>query len=464
MKLKINDTNRLLPIRRAVFPRKKSWPLIIALAFLLIAACDKDDGTDSTARQKKVYKDSLDHFFSQSEGVATVFTNVDLISMNSASILRGQDVFVKDGTIVSIASTGTQLTDGYQVVDGTQKYLMPGLADMHIHPIVSDHLIYDYFLFLAKGITTVRVMWGFDGHVELRDKINTGQIFGPTVYVASAGFDGSNKSWPGAINTYSISDVKSQIDEFSSKGYDFIKIYSGINTTQYNELIDYAWEKGIPPIGHVPNSVDAADALSRQHSISHLGKFLSSNLNETELYNQLASSSTAVCPTLTVLNRIRGREASYTGEWYDLISPDAREFYDETAHTLMSSESYAKTVSRVLKKIDDADGLIIAGSDMGIRFVLPGIALHEELEHYANAGLTPFRTLKTATINPAKFMSDDLSGRIESGYKADLVLLNSNPLDNVSNTEDIAGVMKDGRWLSYDNIEEVLSWIRSYYK
>lgn len=437
------------------------------LLLLVIAACKKENVTTAQAIDEPVgvaYKDSLDDVFLAPESQQVVFTNVHVVSMTSEGPLMNRDVFVSDGRIKDVVDHETlPYPSSHLIVEAENQYLMPGLADMHIHPISSDNLVYDLFLFLAKGITTVRVMWGFDSHIAWRDRIRNGEILGPDMYVASAGFDGLNTTWPGSVNTTSDDEVRQKVDEFASKGYDFIKVYSGISASQYEVLVDHASEKGIRPIGHVPSGVDASQAISRLSSISHLGKFRSSSMNPTQLYASLANSSTMVCPTMTVINRFRSELASYQGDWYQLVSPEARSFHVQTQNGLLSTDAFANTMNEVLVDIHDAGGKILAGTDTGIRFVLPGTSLHEELRYYVNAGMSPLEILESAITNPSSFIDRDDLGTIEVGQIADLVLLSANPLEDIQHTEKISGVMKGGVWLSRDQIDQTLEWIRNYY-
>ncbi len=441
----------------------KATTLLFFLS-LLIASCGEEPTTEREPSPTLAFKDSLDTFLQQpAVPEDVVFINVNVIPMTTETVLTGQDVFISNGSIESISATGVATTNGYEEIDGTGKYLIPGLADMHTHPVVSADLPSDLFLFLANGVTTLRVMWGFDGHVSTRDQINAGDLVGPKMYVASAGFDGANRTWPGAINTASVEDVKSQIDQFSNKNYDFIKVYSGITADEYEELVDYAWSKGIPPIGHIPGAVDASDALSKHHSISHLGKWRSSLLPDNELFALTAQSTTYICPTLTVINRIQSQQESYKDQWYDLVSPAARGFYNQTENTMLQDNSWYLTISGVLGDLHDAGAKIIAGTDQGIRLIMPGASLHEELRYYVFSGMTNYEALQTATTNPAQFLENDAAGSVTVGGEADLVLLNSNPLDNIGSLSNIAGVMSKGDFMSKEEIDQVLSWIRGYY-
>ncbi len=443
--------------------------LAVHILLFIFISCSNDDVNVNNSIPLKsqipfeVARDSLNAFFNNPRSVKLVISNTNLITMISESIESGMDVFVDDGKIERIQKTGGS-TDGYQVVDGSDKYLIPGLADMHTHVIPGNDLKYDLFLFLAQGVTTLRVMWGFDRHINVRDSINSNLLVGPNVYVASAGFDGTSTSWPGAVNTSTTAEIMEKVDQYKAKGYDFIKIYSSIQSNQYGFLLDYAWQNDIPPVGHVPAGVDLFDAVSNgQYSIEHLGKYHSSSHSESELLQLTASSNVMIGPTLTVINRISSLTESYKTGWYWYVSRDGQAFFEQTEGHLLSSNSIYLQNRSLTGRIQQAGGKLLCGTDTGIRYVLPGISIHEELKSYAEAGISNYEVLKTSTVHPAEFLKDNQSGLIQEGFKADLVLLENSPLEQIENTERIVGVIKSGQWMSAQEIHNVLEYMRAFY-
>ncbi len=444
------------------------YRITLSIFIIILISCSKDDvALDSIPPKSEIpfetARDSLTEFFKNPTPTNLVVTNTNLITMLTESSHPGMDVFISGGEIERIEVTGGSL-DGYVVIDGADKYLMPGLADMHTHVIPGKDLKYDLFLFLAQGVTTIRILWGFDFHVEMRDSINSNQLVGPNVYVASAGFDGTNSSWPGAVNTTTTEEIKEKIDQYKSKDYDFIKVYSSIQANQHKFLLDYAWQNDIPPIGHVPSGVDLFDAISQgQYSIEHLGQYRSSSHPESELLQLTASSNVMIGPTLTVINRIRSLTESYKTSWYWYVSPDGHSFFEQTESHLLGSNSIYLQNQSLTYRIQQAGGKLLCGTDTGIRYVLPGTSVHEELKSYAEAGISNYEVLKTATQYPGQFLRDENAGTIAVGSNADLILLESNPLTNIEGTKDLEGVIKNGQWMSSTEITNVLEYIRAFY-
>ncbi len=409
-------------------------------------------------------QDSLEVFFENWNIQKLVITNVNVITMQNETLGESKDVFVSEGLIERIEDFNPDNHNGYEVIDGSGKYLIPGLADMHTHLIPDENLGYDLFLFLAQGVTTVRIMWGFLNHVAVRDSINNGSLLGPNVYVASAGFDGLNKTWPGSVNTSSIEEVRDYVDAYKDANFDFIKVYSGLPRNEYFELVEYAWENDIPPVGHVPSVVDYSEALSAgQYSIEHFTNFLGSSSGTNDLLNQLRDLDVYNCPTLSVLSRVSTNISQFRDiTWYEYISPEGKDFFDQTKPTFAVNSAFDRNKELTLQ-VHQSGGKILSGTDTGIRYVLPGISLHEELEYYASIGLTNFEVLEASTTIVADFLNKENTGKILPNYKADMVLLGSNPLVDISNTQDIQGVVVGGIWISSTTIDDTLELIKKYY-
>lgn len=409
--------------------------------------------------------DSLNIFFLNPQNRDVLIHNVNVINYQDGSITASSDVLISNKQIQKVASAGSISSAEALVVDASGKYLSPGYSDMHAHVYPSFNLSNDLFLFLAKGITTVRIMWGSSYHVSLRDSIKNGLKVGPLLYVASGGFDGTAQVWPGAVITKSTVDIKRAIDDFKEKGFDYIKVYSSLPRDQYLELVNYAWEKGIPPIGHVPTSVDAYEAVAvRQYSIEHFSQVGASPYGSQAVFAESINNDVFFCPTLTILNRVIGSIPSYKTDWFELVSPEGQGFFERTRGQIPANNSFFLKNVELFKKLTSTGGKIISGTDTGIRYVLPGPSLHEEFLYYTQNGMTPVEALRTTTINVADYLNDTKVGVIEEGALANLVLLNANPLTDIRNTEQIAGVVTNGQWISSDKISYILQLIRASYK
>lgn len=396
--------------------------------------------------------------------------NVSLISMESDEVLSGMDVYIKDRKIERIVPT-VNTDSGYIVIDGTNKFLIPGLADMHVHFIDDpEYNKYNAFLFLVNGVTTARIMWGVEGNISLRNKINSGEFLGPRMFVASGGFNGSVPLWPGTVVTSSTEEVRSQVREFKSQGYDYIKVYGNISQEHFNALIDEAYKEGIKPIGHLPQAIDLNYAMNhKQYSIEHLGGFSKLAVGSNAFLEGVSTSlanNTWHCPTMIVQNRSSALVSQYKEEeYYSLISPGWKSWYTYPLAQPPTNNPTPGHLSRlaILGELHKAGVNVISGTDMGIRYIYPGVSLHEELGYYVEAGMTPYEALRTSTKNVSLFLEDPRTGTIQIGNRADLVLLNSNPLVDVANTKTIEGVMTRGTWLSREDIDEIKVLISKLY-
>lgn len=435
--------------------------LAIFAMICTLCGCTKDDPgilniTSEAAR------DSLDQFFLNPKPHNLVIKNVSIVSVESGTISDKMDVFVLNKKIDAIVSAGAVPADGFITVDGTGKYLLPGFADMHVHVYPGKDLSNDLFLFLAKGITRVRVMWGSRYHVALRDSINKGLKVGPRMFVASGGFDGTSQFWPGSIVTHSSEEVRTSIDALKEIGFDYVKVYSSLPHDQYFELITYAWKQGMPPVGHVPIGVDAFEAVrNRQSSIEHFSQVAASAYGAQVVFESSVGEDVYFCPTLTVLNRVVASIPTYQTPWLDHVSGDGRNFFERTRGLIPPTNQMFERNKALFQRLIDVQGNIISGTDTGIRYVLPGISLHEELQYYTQAGMSAVDVIKTTTVNVSNYLGEDKSD-VEIGAIADLVLLYDNPLADIKNTEKISGVIVGGQWISSSQIDHILQLIKAY--
>jgi Amidohydrolase family len=369
------------------------------------------------------------------KSLAYLIRNVNLITMESDEVVTGMDVYIKEKKIERISVTGVA-EEGYVIIDGTNLFLIPGLADMHVH-FINDakHNQYNTFLFLASGVTSARIMWGVEGNILMRDEINSGKLLGPRIFVASGGFNGSVPLWPGTILTNSLDEVRSQVQRFKALGYDFIKIYGNISQEHFDVLVEESYKAGLKPLGHLPHAVSMAHAMNmKQYSIEHLGGFSQlspGSISFSEAVQTSLQNGTWHCPTLIVQNRSSLLVSQYkTEEYYSLISPNWKTWYTyPLAQPPSNSPSQGHQARLAILRALHENGVnIISGTDMGIRYIYPGISLHEELSYYVSAGLTPYEALRTSTKNISLFLQDETTGIIDKDRRADLVLLRDNPL------------------------------------
>ncbi len=421
-------------------------------------------------------------------------TDVTVVPMTSASVMEDAVVVVRDGRIEAVGPARTvRVPAAARRISGRGRFLMPGLADMHTHlysddPAIPDSLGADELgVMLANGVTVARFMIGTPEHLRLRREIAAGRLPGPQLWVASPQFAG--KPYDNGIAITTPDEARAAVRRVKADGYDFVKLTLFITRPVYDAIVDEATQAGIRVIGHVEQEVGVARAIEAGQQIEHLDNYFESALADTApmresvtqygvfkpenwrsldyiddrkldaLAGLTARNRIWSSPTLNVFNQafaigmtdaeIHGRPDWHMmpAEWRDLYLK-ARTKYWANAADERRRRRYVEVRNHLVKAIADSGGKILAGSDSPEWFHVYGWALHRELASYVAAGLTPYQALETATRNPAEFLGAlEEWGTIEPGKRADLVLLAANPLDDITATQRIEGVMIGGRWL-----------------
>jgi hypothetical protein len=402
-----------------------------------------------------------------------------------------------------------------QVVDGKGKFLIPGLWDMHVHTVVGRLPELYFPLFIANGVTGVRDMAAdLELSKKLRKDIDEGRLMGPRI-IAGKMVDGPLPFWPGhPIPISGEVDARQTVASVKDGGADFIKVYSLIPRQAYFALADEAKKQRVTFAGHVPFSVTASEASDAgQKSIEHLeGIWLACSAEEPELrktleeavkdakdINQIRTSLVRVLnqTQLRALETYSQEKAAAlfarfakNGTWQapTLVVKRAGAFMDDSDFTndprlkylrrgiveswknqddwrLKNRTAEISARSRMIfqKELDlvlamhRAGVKMLAATDAVVWYVFPGFSLHDELELFVKAGLTPMEALQTATRNPAIYLGlIDEVGTVEKGKKADLVLLEASPLENISNTKRITAVIVGGRLIPKVSLDKML--------
>jgi imidazolonepropionase-like amidohydrolase len=421
----------------------------------------------------------------------TAFVNVNVIPMSDERIVEQQTVIVSDGIIGSIGPVDEMpVPEGARVIDGTDRFLIPGLAEMHAHvpPVASVDLERDFALFIANGVTTVRGMLGHPSHLQLRQELLEGKTPGPRLITSGPSLNGRSVS--------GAADGARQVREQHAAGYDFIKIHPGLDDEEFTAIAAAANELGMPFAGHVPVAVGLTNALaSGMASIDHLDGYmaammpphydasggyggffdvlLAGDVDEgriPDLAAATAAAGTWTVPTETLVeqlinevpaNELQSRvEMQYVPEATIESWTQAKQRQQEERGFSQEIAAKAIRIRRALiRELHDAGGGILLGSDAPQVFNVPGFSLHRELELMVAAGLTPFEALRAGTVNVAQFLGLR-TGVIEPGREADLVVLDSNPLEDISGTRRVHGVMVRGDWYSTADINALLERFR----
>lgn len=423
----------------------------------------------------------------KAQKIDLAITNCDVITMKSDKVLYHQTILISDDKILKIIPASSWVNkQNVETIDGSNKYVIPALTDMHVH--VNQYTSWVFKLYLQYGITTIRVMAGNDAALKWRDSVNNNLKIAPDLHVASELIDGNPPFWGTMIDEQVVEDADSveQIINYQiKKGYEFIKAYNRLNPEVIRRIREVCFEKNVKLTGHIPVKLDTNEILTKYTGeIEHLSGYarLCTNI-DTISKNAIAQNSDLAydlefannvsfdkiknaatktkqyniwnCPTL-VTGAIRSDTAFckelpetklaqnltpvinwWKGQGYGLTS-DEKKLWD-----------FKKTMLKELY-LDKAP--LLAGTDCPAPWVVPGLSLHQELQYLVTCGLSNYDALKTATVNPAIWFGKNYDkGTIENGKRADLIILSANPLENISNTQKIVSVIFKGRIVKQEN-------------
>lgn len=430
-------------------------------------------------------------------------THINVIDATGTPAQPDMTVVVRDGHIVELGkSDAVHAPADAKAVDGSGKYLIPGLWDMHVHTVFGDWLPRDEKvvppLFVANGVTGVRDMGGdLDALKEWRAAIAAGRLLGPRMIIAGPMLDGPVPRFPSSAPVANAADGRKVVDDLKARGVDFIKIQSLIPRDGYFAAADEAKKLGIVFVGHVPDAVRASEASNAgQKSVEHFtGIFEACSTIEDQLIKGpkslgvnvktydagraktvialMAKNQTWQVPTLVwergqwLVDDIdlshdpltKFAPASWRDHTWPMFVRDIMK--DMDTDPLPVRKKFVQMELDMTLAMFRAGVPFMAGTDTaaGVH-IFPGFSLHQELVLFQRAGLTPMQALQTATLNPAKFMgrTADL-GTVEKGKLADLVLLDANPLEDIANTQKIRGVILAGRYFDRPALDRMLSGV-----
>ena len=486
-----------------------NWRLLLKLylifAGLFLAGCDRGE--------KAVSEPTL------------VITGVNVVDVEAGEVLRDRTLIVTGNRITDVISAkGNSPPPNARLIDGRGKYAIPGLWDMHVHlfnttpPVpwelqtpldgAEDQRQLLMPLYVAFGITGLREMSGGPWSLKLRDQVSKGEVLGPQLVVGSPLLDGANPLFPDS-NVIAIDGPKKArevVRTLHRQGYDFLKTYTFLSPESYRAIHERAKTLGMEVSGEIPISISLKEAAGLGHrTVEHLtGLELACSRREQELraayaadiaaiatnpaadnkvslwnrtewepvssvdnakcarlYDILAKKGTWVVPTLAIQRMISQPEspavhdnpdAKYVPIW-DSDPADVIATFDPERHLPVT---FAHRLS-VIDDLQNAGVGILAGTDIGA-----GFTLHQELELFVEGGLSPAEALRTATINPAKYLErEEELGTIVAGKFADIVLLNKNPLADISNTRSIDAVILQGRYYDRTRLDTILQQVET---
>jgi imidazolonepropionase-like amidohydrolase len=403
--------------------------------------------------------------------------------MDEEGALEDHTVVVEGERIVAVGPAGqVEIPEGATVVDGTGRWLIPGLAEMHGHTpppgAPREHVENVLFLYVANGITTVRGVLGAPGQLELKAAANSGAIVAPTLYLAGPSFSGNSVSSPG--------QAAAMVREEAEAGWDLLKIHPGLTRLEYDSIAVAAKAAGIRFVGHVPEEVGLAHALGMgQETIEHLDGYIEyldgaegpvDPARLAEAVERTRAAGAAVVPTMALWETLYGIPPVETLTAYPelrYMPPDMVEAWTENYRERLAdpeldpveSRTIIENRTRILAALHEGGVTILMGTDSPQLFSVPGFSLHRELPRMAAAGMSPYEILVSGTRNVgAYFANEDEFGTITPGQRADLVLLSADPLQDVASLSRIEGVMVRGRWHPKAAIDERLAAIAASYR
>jgi len=442
-----------------------------------------------------------------------VFTHVTVIDATGAPAKPDMTVVMTGDRITELGKSGkVRVPKDAQVVDATGKFLIPGLWDMHVHTANDDFIT----MFIANGITGVRDMFTpLDRINGWRAAIKEGKLLGPRIVAAGPIVDGPKPVWPGSIAVSNADEGRQAVTKVKADGSDFVKVYNLLPRDAFFAIAGEAKKQGIPFAGHVPERVSAAEASDAgQKSNEHLTGVLlacsrdeeairaemdkiitaagsspasrvarsAANLKALQSYDsekaavlfaRFKKNGTWQSPTLTVLRavahlddpsftnypRLKYMRAPMRNFWNP--QNDFR-FKDRTAEDWANSRKVYAKYLELTGAMRKAGIEFIAGTDTPNPYCFPGFSLHDELALLIKTGFTPMEALQAATRNPAKYLGLlDSLGTVEKGKIANLVLLDANPLAEISNTQKINAVIVGGKLVTKAEIEAMLAKVEA---
>lgn len=397
------------------------------------------------------------------KGSSYLISNVSVIPMNKDTVLAHQFVSVDSGRIMRISSyrDSVNIDSSTFLIDGSGKYLIPGLTDLHVHLNDENNLL----LMIANGVTTARNMTGHPFHLQLREKIENREILGPTLYTASPILEGADKLWANSIGLKNMTEARDTVIALKKKGYNFIKIYHTLTPDLYRRILHVGDSINIQIVGHIPVQVKLSETLSlNQYSIEHIDldqmREISPSISLEKKAEMIGASGKWFCPTLIVHKSIQKHpdDPNLQLGYEQYVDNDTRIFWKQA---LKDGESEFELQKKLAKIIFNSGGKFLTGTDCLNSYVLAGFSLHEEFQELVSAGLSEFEVLKASTVNAAEFLKRKQdNGTIEVGKIADLILLEGNPLENILNTKKINGVVIKGKWIPVEELDSMLADIR----
>jgi imidazolonepropionase-like amidohydrolase len=437
-----------------------------------------------------------------------ILKNGNIINLETGTI-SVKDILIKNGRIKKLVlPKDAEQISATKKIDVTNHYILPGFWDNHVHFRGGDSLLKanrEFLkLYIANGITTVRDAGGdlTSSVMEWRDSIASGNLIGPTIFTSGPKIDGPNSTWAGSLEVTNKSDIAIALDSLQRIPVDFVKLYdSRITGENYLNTIKAAEKRGLITSGHMPFTITLDETISAGvDAVEHLyyimkgcaanEEVITSQLVRKEIgfwdampllmagyadsvaqktFANLKNHNVYIVPTLHI-----GETLSYLDEtnhqndaYLKYMDTGIVKTYEGRIQRALNASEEQTRDRKVLqqffgvltKSLHDSGVGLLAGSDSGAfnSYTYPGISLHKELEQLVKTGISPLEALKTSAYNGARFLKKDTDyGQLKANNVADIVILNGNPLDDISQTQNIRMVIKEGAVWEINNLNKQL--------
>ena len=424
----------------------------------------------------------------QAQQAPIVFTGVSVIPMDREAVVADQTVIVENGRITHVGRPRSAPA-GATTIDARGKFLMPALAEFHAHVPSGGQAVHAHrtlSLYALAGVGTARGMLGAPMHLALRDSIAAGRLLGPRLLTSGPSFNGNSATSPAV--------VAGMVREQKAAGYDLLKIHPGVPRAAFDSLAAVANALRMPFAGHVPLEIGLDAALTSKYStIDHLdgiveamyagaspltaqlngffGLGVMPQLDQSRfgaIVERVRRSGVAMVPTQILMdnyaNDATGEELTALPEFRYWV-PQQVAAWRTTKNNLLAQAAVPREQRhefialrrRLIKSLYDGGVPFLLGSDAPQLWNVPGFSAHRELGALVAAGLTPYQALRTGTVDVARFMGEEgRMGVVRPGARADLLLLDANPLEAIGNSLRINGVVVNGRWIGPDERTRML--------
>ncbi|HLL14389.1 MAG TPA: amidohydrolase family protein [Pyrinomonadaceae bacterium] len=399
------------------------------------------------------------------------FVNVNVVPLDREGLLENQTVIIRDGRIAEIGAAGkTKLPRGATRIEGKGRFLMPGLVDMHAHL----YSIAELPLYLSNGVTTVFNLNGRPANLLWRADVEQGKLAGPTIYTCG----------PTIRTAQKADEARRLVEEQSKAGYDAIKIYNGVSKEAYDALIAEAKKHNLLYIGHIPREPGFESVLRAGQAIAHAEEYVYTTFkNKTDDESRIpevaaATAKAGVQVVVTfvaydhIIKQVETLPALLAMPEMKYLAPWVRESWGVEVNpyklrlgtqgaVLTKSLAFQK---KLAKELHRAGVRIMTGTDAMNPGVVPGFSEHEELRQLLDIGFTPFEALRAATRYPGEFLTKTGEfGTVAVGKRADLLLLDGNPLRDIGSVSRPLGVMARGRWMPQAELRRMLEDVPAAY-